>query len=297
MAVSTSIKKRRILNEMSELDEGISRLVNQMGLDSSEYGTAESVIRNIDSWLQVPLSRLNNRFTCSHRLWKSIPKLGKENHWMYDTCTSDDDYIQVPMDEEYGRMDYLETGIEFIQENDIFGVVSKHITLYKKPGLAALVYSEARNEIPVGDGSESRYIDVDSFVRRTMMIHPYYGSPSFHEAFKLLLEWQWAYYYADSIEPMAVTSNEFLLSLGLDVRRNGVDPVVSAFMTLPDQQVAQYFKTGTCSINEDLPECPLDVKIWLIEKGIIGLDDMRMMELSNLCIRKIKAQRSYDAIN
>ena len=129
MAVSTSIKKRRILNEMSELDEGISRLVNQMGLDSSEYGTAESVIRNIDSWLQVPLSRLNNRFTCSHRLWKSIPKLGKENHWMYDTCTSDDDYIQVPMDEEYGRMDYLETGIEFIQENDIFGVVSKHITL------------------------------------------------------------------------------------------------------------------------------------------------------------------------
>ena len=297
MAVSTSIKKRRILNEMSELDEGISRLVNQMGLDSSEYGTAESVIRNIDSWLQVPLSRLNNRFTCSHRLWKSIPKLGKENHWMYDTCTSDDDYIQVPMDEEYGRMDYLETGIEFIQENDIFGVVSKHITLYKKPGLAALVYSEARNEIPVGDGSESRYIDVDSFVRRTMMIHPYYGSPSFHEAFKLLLEWQWAYYYADSIEPMAVTSNEFLLSLGLDVRRNGVDPVVSAFMTLPDQQVAQYFKTGTCSINEDLPECPLDVKSWLIGKGIIGLDDMRMMELSNLCIRKIKAQRSYDAIN
>jgi len=96
---------------------------------------------------------------------------------------------------------------------------------------------------------------------------------------------------------MAIISNDFLTSLGLDVRRNGSDPVVSAFMTLPDQQVAQYFKSGTCSINEETPECPLDVKIWLIEKNVIKLDGNEIKELSNLCIKKIKAQRSYDALN
>lgn len=291
MAVSTSIKKRRILNEINELDEGISRVVNQIGLDPSVYSTAESVMENIDPWMQVPISSPSGRFTCSYRVWKSIPKEGNEDHWMYDLCSSEDGYMPVPIDESYGTSGVHDAAVKYT--GAILPTIIRHDNFYTVLGTATLIYTEVGNT-DFGTIEES---SLSQYVREALMVHPYSGSPSVHEAIKLLLEWQWAYYNAESTEVMAIISNDFLTSLGLDVRRNGSDPVVSAFMTLPDQQVAQYFKSGTCSINEETPECPLDVKIWLIEKNVIKLDGNEIKELSNLCIKKIKAQRSYDALN
>lgn len=290
MATSASIKKRKALVHMAELDKHISSLIDQMELDRNIYDTPESVIQQIDPWLHVPLSSPTGRFTCAYRLWNSVPKEGNEDHWMYDLCTSQDGYIVRPMDEFYGHSGVHDAAIKYtghIKEGLLLKVL-RHDNFYVDLGVGSLIYTQ------VGGIDPSL---LEEYARELLMVHPYSAGLSIHEAFKIFLEWQWAYYYAESTELMAVKSNEFLTGLGLDVRRDGVDPVVSAFMTLPDQQVAQYFKTGTASLNEETPECPLDVKMWLIEKNIMKLSEVDAKQLSDFCIRKIKAQRSYDALN
>lgn len=278
MKIFKSVETQLFKEKVNKLYDLLGQKVESLMPDYTDYEDPITAASDyVDRELELAFSHPYQRFCCSYRMWKSTPKLGKESHWMYDSCSSDETYMQIPMDEEYGRMDYLNTGVEFIQQNNIFGVVSRHDTLYRQPGLAAIVYSEAHSEVPTENGY--RYVDVDSFVRKTMMIHPYYGSPSMHEFFKLLLEWQWAFLDGGSTEPMAEISNSFLSNLGLSVKSN--NNLIQALMSLPDQQVAQYYKNGYCELNEDCPEVPLIFKFWSLSRGIMHVRNQEAQIVAN----------------
>ena len=273
-SVETQINKEKVNKLYDLLEKKVESLISNYGDYEDPISAASDYV---DENLDLGFSHPDRRFCCSYRMWKSVPKEGREDHWMYASCSSDETYMQIPMDEEYGRTDYLNTGVEFIQENNIFGVVSRHDTLYKQPGLAAVVYSEAHNEVPTEGGY--KYVDVEAFVRRTMMIHPYYGSPSMHEFFKLLLEWQWAFLEGGSSEPMAETSHLFLNKLGITGKSN--TRLLQELMDLPDQQVAQYYKKGYCELNEECPEVPLIFKFWSVSRGVMHVRDTQAQVIAN----------------
>lgn len=289
MKIFKSVEQQLKAEKVNKLLELVQVKVEELIPDYVSYGGYfEAASAYVDQMLELEFSHPTTRFCCSYRVWKSVPKKGLENHWMYASCSSDDLYLQRPMDEEYGRQDYLNTGVSFIQENDIFGVVSRHDNLYKSPGLASIVYSEAQPDVPSSSNTgEVKHIDVESFVRSTMMIHPYYGSPSMHELFRLLLEWQWAYLEGGSQEPMAETSHLLLKDLGITIKSKS--NLIDALMALPDQQVSQFYKTGDCTLNEECPELPLIFKFWCVAKRLIHVKDDQASVLSNLCFNYLNS--------
>lgn len=295
MSISLAVRKQKIAREIRVLDDEISHSISNIGLDQEIFYDSESILNNIDSFMHASPSHPTHRFCCGFRLWKSVPKEGNEDHWMYSLCSAEETHFPAPIDESYGRKDFVEVGNNFTNQEGILGLVKRHDVIYHDPGVALIIYSEAGSDVETVDGTIS--IDVEQFIRSAHMVHPYSASASIHEMFKLLLEWQWAFLYAESDEPMALIANDFLNNLNLHVDRDGTDPVVTSLMKLPDQQVAQYFKTGTCSLNDTAPECPIDFKVWLIEKNIVQLLDRNIKDLFDISIKRIRAQRRYDAIN
>jgi hypothetical protein len=56
-------------------------------------------------------------------------------------------------------------------------------------------------------------------------------------------------------------------------------------MQLPDMQIAQYFKTGTCSLPEIAPPEPVEFKLWAAKIGIFNLHKREFADMYEICLR------------
>jgi hypothetical protein len=197
------------------------------------------------------------RYRGTFRLWKSVSRNEKSNHWTSEVCTANQNYFAMFMEEYYGKKDLLENYISSKKKEDnpvkndnsrALGFVAKHDVLIKIDGVGLLIYTEATSK-------HHQEIDIEEFIKNRLMVHPYCASPSVHEFFRLLLEWQWAYKFLESREIMATVANDFLTILGLNVD-DETNEVVRCLLNIPDQQVAQYIKTGHAELNENPVDCP-----------------------------------------
>ena len=101
-------------------------------------------------------------------------------------------------------------------------------------------------------------------------IHPHIVAPTLHEIFKILLEWQWAYYELNNTEDIAAWANAALVSMGLDVRESENNSVIKDLMDLPNMYVAQFLNGETnISLPDIDPPTPNSFKFWAAKKDII----------------------------
>jgi hypothetical protein len=265
--LSNQIKIEALRETIDELEVSLYKSLASTGFDLDLFESEDDVINQIGSMFS-PFITPAIRFRYGFRVWKSVPISEQPDHWMAPTCSSTDTHMNVPMDELYGRTEFK----DILMDSDFLNKVVSHVVIYNIPGGASIIYNE------LTPGSEH-------LIKQYQMIHPYPGAPSLHELFKLLLEWQWAYVYAESREPMAEVAHEILTSLGLHVdQQNSVQPVRS-LMQLPDMQVAQYFKTGTCSLPEIAPPEPVEFKLWLAKKGILNLHNKQFADIYEICLQ------------
>ena len=217
----------------------------------------------------------DERFFREIRFWRSEDSTVYGSHWMQDKCTTRSTYFPMFMEEVYDRHDVLTSYFDShsIPEdsghpNDrVLGLVTNHDIIFEITGIASIVYT--------GFGSDNpNKIDAEDFTRHLLSTHPYCNSSTLHELFKILFEWQWAYNELESREPIAKVANDFLVALGLNAKDVDNNPVVKSILSLPDQQLAQYIKTGECHLAEEDPGCPDEFAKWCTE----------VMTVLNLCI-------------
>jgi hypothetical protein len=271
MKISPTIRRQMLLDAEKKLNQEVAQALLSASLDPDDYADEEAAISAIASTIEYMPGSSNVRFTGAYGLWSSIPKAGNEAHWMHDLCSATDSYMLFPIDELYGRTDLYDA----LQDNDFLGPILLHVVVYHQPNLAAIAYTE---------------INATTH-RRLNNFHPYFSSPTLHEFLKLLMEWQWALYFADNSEPMAVLSDNVLKTLNLDVR-NEDDPIVSFLMSLPDQQVFQYMKIGSCQHNDEEPPASDAFRIWALKKGFVKGGHSALGDAYEKCLmlRQVKAK-------
>ena len=147
------------------------------------------------------------------------------------------------------------------QEENVLAIVNEHVSFLEVSGVGSLIYTDLSDSFSG--------LDNENFCRTMILSKPYSTSPTMHEAFKNLLEWQWAYHELEYTEPMAHFADAFLTTLGLNYLDESTNEVVGSLMALPDQSLAQEIKTGDCWINEDEPPCPEEFTNWC--KDIMSL--------------------------
>jgi hypothetical protein len=265
--LSNQIKIKALREKIDELEVSLYRSLAGNGFDLDLFESEDDVLQNIGSMFTLfPTPKV--RFRYGFRVWKSIAISDQPDHWMAPTCSSTDTHMSIPVEELYGRSEFK----DILMNAGFLEKIVNHVVLYNIPGGSSITYNE------VTPGSEH-------LIKQYQMVHPYEGAPSLHELFKLLLEWQWAYKYADSREPMAEVANELLTSLGLDIdQKDSVEPTKS-LMLLPDMQVAQFFKTGTCSLPEVTPMEPVEFKLWVVKTGLFNIHKKEFADIYEICLR------------
>lgn len=267
VGIANQLKIKALREKLGELEASLYAALAGNGFDLDSFNSEDDILQNIGSMFTLfPTPKV--RFRYGFRVWKSISISDQPDHWMAPTCSSTDTHMNIPMDELYGRSEFK----DILMNTGFLEKIVNHVVLYNIPGGSSIIYNE------LTPGSEH-------LIKQYQMIHPYPGAPSLHELFKLLLEWQWAYKYADSREPMAEVANELLTSLGLDIdQKDSVEPVKS-LMLLPDMQVAQFFKTGNCSLPEIAPPEPLEFKLWVVKTGLFNMHKKEFADIYELALR------------
>lgn len=276
MKIKDAVKRELLINRLNELSADIAAGLLAANLNPDLYEDEEAVLSNIAANIEYVSGSSNARFYGSFALWASEPKADNPGHWMTDLCSSSDTHLLKPIEELYGRMDTYDE----LQKHDFLDCVRAHITIFDKPGLAAILYNEAT--LPAH--------------KTLCSFHPYYNSPTLHEFFRLLLEWQWAHYFADNNEHMAVIATRVLEYFGLDVRNESTDPVVSFLMSLPDQQVFQYMKTGDAVQTPDEPLATDEFKMWALRKGIVKGSINSLLTVYEACLQARQIRNSLKAL-
>jgi len=217
--------------------------------------------------------KLGHRFKKEVRFYKSSPRDVSSNLWNlqngrdFMSCDVGDffyanfvaEVYNVDGYEAYTPGDYfMDRGFDETSKKDkeenVLAIVAEHKSFLEVCGVGSLIYTDLSKRF--------RDLDNEDFCRTMIKSYPYSTSPTTHEMFKSLLEWQWAYTELDYNEYMAVMANDFLTALGLNYLNESTDEVVGALMSLPDQPLAQKIKTGECSINEEEPACPAEFTKW-----------------------------------
>jgi hypothetical protein len=266
-SISNQIKIKALRDKITEIEGTVYASLAAHGFDLDSFASEDEIIDNMGSMFNL-FTTPSVRFRYGFRVWKNIPIEEQPEHWMAPTCSSTDTHMNIPMDELYGRSEFR----DILMNTGFLERIVNHVVIYNIPGGASIIYNE------LTPGSEH-------LIKQYQMIHPYPGAPSLHELFKLLLEWQWAYVYADSREPMAEVANEILTSLGLHIdQQTSVEPVKS-LMELPDMQVAQYFKTGTCSLPDTAPVEPTAFKLWAAKSGVLNINKKEFADIYEQCLR------------
>lgn len=170
-----------------------------------------------------------------------------ESHFMSKISRDNISYMEKPIDENYGNSYFVSlfSNLSFFEE------IEKYEVILSKSGSYSIVYIE----------SDNHYL-----LEQIKNIHPYYAAHTIHELMRLILEWQWAYYYAGSSETMSIMSNEFLTDLGIDVR-NSDGSIEKTLLNLPDMYISQYFKGIDFSSEDNDPLQTVDFKLWAINSG------------------------------
>lgn len=229
------------------------------GVDPDSMDDSSNILDQLD----VSFSRQNtaNRFNRAYQLWASGPKI--ENHFMYETCTTRDSYMNYPISEEYGNDNFHST----LDGGGMFNTLAKHDNLIVVDGLFAITYTETT--------------DKDLF-RNLRDLHPFCVGHTIHELFKLMMEWQWAHDVLGSQEPMAALCNSALRHMGISYSDGS--EVTTRLMSLPDSFVAQYIKGEEMSVPINDPEQPAAFKLWLVDKGIMNFSRVEWANLYANCI-------------
>jgi hypothetical protein len=269
MRLSNNIRKASLQEKMNEIKPRLDLMITEAGYDPNDYEDLQDLIDIITPMMRPVEVGAVNRFNKIYRLWASCPKENHTDHWMYPLCSSTETHLPRTMDELYGREDYRTIVLDHI--NDFLSMIQKHLTLFHDPDVGYIIYTQVDEK---GDG----------LLRRTSMIHPYFGSATLHEFFKLMLEWQWAKIHTGSVEPAAEAADTLLSHFGLNVDNAESDPVVRDLMQLPDQQIAQYFKTGSCVLSEEEPDMPLSFRLWATENNLMEEPRPRLAQLYRACV-------------
>jgi len=275
MRLTNSVQKIALEDKLSKLRPLLDVSIRDAGFDPADYADVQGLIDILPGMMPIindvdDMPRLRRFF----RLQASVPKEEHTDHWMYPMCSATETHLNMTLDELYGREDYKTVVLDNIE--DYLSMIQKYIPVFHEPGMAYILYIQLDNSVvDCEDGG---------LIAQTSTIHPYAGSSTLHELFKLMLEWQWAYIHADSTEPAALKSNEVLTHLGLNVDDEDSNEVVRDLMALPDQQVAQYFKTGTCSTNLDDPEMPLSFRLWAAENNLMEEPRPILAQLYKDCV-------------
>jgi hypothetical protein len=269
MRLTNSVQKIALEDKLSKLRPLLDVSIRDAGFDPADYADVQGLIDSLPSMLNTVNDGATDRFAKVYRLWASVPKEDNKDHWMYPLCSATDTHLSKTLDELYGREDYKSMVLEHIE--DFLSMIVKHLTLFHEPDLGYIIYTQVSAS---GDG----------LLARTALIHPYFGSPTLHEFFKLMLEWQWAKYHADNDEPVAHLADRLLTHFGLHVDETDSNKVVKDLMALPDQQIAQYFKTGTCIANADEPEMPMSFRLWAAENGLMEQPRPLLAQLYKDCV-------------
>jgi hypothetical protein len=241
------------------------------GIDPDSMDDSSNILEQLD----VSFSRQNtaNRFNRAYQLWASGLKI--ESHFMYETCTTRDSYMNYPISEEYGNNHFHST----LNGGGMFDTLAKHDNLIVVDGLFAITYTETT--------------DKDLF-RNLRDLHPFCVGHTIHELFKLMMEWQWAHDVLGSQEPMAALCNSALSHMGISYSDDS--EVATGLMSLPDSFVAQYIKGEEMSVPINDPQQPTAFKLWLVDKGIMNFSRVEWANLYANCINIQKMEEKLSLL-
>lgn len=271
MRLRNSVQKIALQDKLNQLRPRLDDTIRDAGFVPADYTDVQDLIDIIPGMLSVIDGGDPVRFRGGYRLWASMPRVDHPDHWMNALCSSTETHLPMTVDELYGREDFKSamfghTGADFLR------MVEKHLTLFHQEGVAHILYTQVDSD--VGGG----------LLEKLHLTHPFVAAFSLHELFKLLLEWQWALVYADSTEPAAQLASDVLDYFGLHVDAADSNKVVRDLMSLPDMYVAEYFKTGACSLNEVTPDMPLSFKMWVAKNGLMEAPQPLLAELYEYCV-------------
>lgn len=271
MRLSSTIQKASLQEKLSKMRSVLDDSIRDAGLDPADYPDVQSLMEVVPNMINIIEDDDAVRFQAGYRLWGSVPKEDYRDHWMYPLCSTTQMYMPIPIDELHGSGGF-KSSVDTHTGPDFLAMIKKHITLYDYEGCAKIIFTQVDSVIGAG------------FVPKGQMTHPYTAACSLHELFKLLLEWQWAVLYAENTETVGQIACEFLDHLGLHVDDVDSNPVVRDLMILPDMQVAQYIKTGECSLLETEPEMPLSFRLWAAENNIMQTPTPLLAQLYQDCV-------------
>lgn len=169
------------------------------------------------------------------------------SHFMNLYSKDNPDYIEISVDELYGRKDF----VNIFNDTNFLDEVYKYEVLFCKNGQYSIVYMESENT---------------HLLNSIKNIHPYFCAHTLHELIKLMLEWQWALKYTENTEPMADLCNKALIDMGIDVTKASQEPEKS-ILDMPDMYISQYIKSEELSMLDNDPSEPLEYKLWAINQG------------------------------
>jgi len=269
-----SLRNSLIQSKKNNDKEKLESLINSLGLSRDFFCEPYDLLINYWNIFRPEPNEIpdhkDGRFSSFVSFWKSKSFIEGESYWMAHSCfcenatllpnnspSLNDKFFPVLMEEYYNEENILNSlmwnkGIDNVKQNtQLMHSIDNEVMFIHVLGHSAIAYVHAESR----EFCEDRYLT-----------HPYATSFSTHELFKLLLEWQWARRELGSSEPVAVLADEFLSIFGLDYS-DSQNKVVSDLLNLPDQQVAQYIKTGSITVNELSPACPQSFHDWLASVG------------------------------
>lgn len=220
----------------------------------SNYSKSNIFLANEDLFFPYD----SRRFDSEIKIWKSVPKEELNSHWTSNVCSANSNYFPMYIEEYCGEKDLLSinfSDLEVTESNNdlILNSVKNHDVVLSVDGEASIIRSVVSSE----------YVNCDArvYTKSRIEISPFSGSPTIHEMFKLLLEWQWDFVENKNQETMAKVSNSYLNKLGLNYS-DTENLVISSILSLPDQQLMQFRKNNFFEIPEEDPECPESFIDW-----------------------------------
>ena len=281
MRLSNTIQKATLEEKLSRMRSALDDSIRDAGLDLADYSDVQSLMDTVPSMINIVEGGEPTRFQAAYRLWGSVPTEDYRDHWAYPFCTTTEMYMPIPIDELQGSSGGLKVAADTQSSGaHITLLIKKNVKLVEYGGCAQIMFTQVDPVIGAGVPHESQ------------MTHPYVAACSLHELFKLLLEWQWAVLYAENTEMVGQIVCEFLGHLGLHVDDVDSNPVVRDLMSLPDMQVAQYIKTGECTLLETEPEMPLSFRLWAAENSLMEAPTPLLADLYKACVSYKRAESS-----
>jgi len=277
MKVTKAAKQKMYLDKISSLERDIASDLIENGYNPDLFSDENAVLSKIATMVEIGDYMPAVRFQAGYQIWLSRPKESNPQHWMHDLCSASSTHMPVPVDEEYDGQHRM---LDALTEGGFLAPIQNHSVMAEVNGKFVITCSEA--------SSQSQ----DTF-RNLHMVHPFASTPTFHELLRVILEWHWAYKHAGNRELMAVVCNDFCEYYDLDVD-DTTNQVVLDLLSMPDCQVAQYVKTGECSLNLEAPKCPDSVKIWAVNKGFVRENLRSIARLYDNCmkLKSLKEQLS-----